>query len=74
MTDHTVHAAGVLSLLVFAGAGVTAIVAMVLTIRQRWERIRYLCAGFAKSAAADPFSGRKHELAPNLSRSTPHAR
>lgn len=73
MTDHTVHAAGVLSLLVFAGAGIFAVVVMVLTIRQRWERIRYLFAGLAEPAA-DPFSARKHELPPHLLRSTPHAR
>ena len=73
MTDHTVHAAGVLSLLVFAGAGIFAVVVMVLTIRQRWERIRYLFAGFVEPAADDPISARKHELAPNLVRSTPHA-
>lgn len=74
MTDSIAHAAGVLSLLVFAGAGIFAVVVMVLTIRQRWERIRDLFAGFVDPAADDTISARKHELAANLLRSTPHAR
>ncbi|MEA1083244.1 hypothetical protein SFC76_03140 [Sphingomonas sp. CD22] len=54
LTDHFLHAVGVLSHSVFAGAGASAAAVIVLTIRPRWERIKYLCAGNIEPEVAAP--------------------
>lgn len=60
MADHIAHALGVLSLLVFAGAGGFSLYAIAVTIAPEWGRIARLASG-RLDAGADLISARKHE-------------
>lgn len=54
VSDHVALAIAVASQCVIAGAGASAAAVMFVTIRPRWERIKYLCAGNIEPEVAAP--------------------